>query len=150
MKTIHILILFTTYALLAGTKLLAAEETRRMVQYVYDGGGAKTQITITAFGGPAIVTVSTASHTGKTKTRAQLSAEAFERLWAGFSTVGDLVEAENTNRSAAVDSDTHHLFYTLTKTSEGSTIRSYGVLANTASNDFREWLRLIQPEEKSG
>ena len=142
--------LFTVFAVLAGTLSINAsgEPVTRIVQYLYDGGGAKTRISITSFGGgPAIMTIAA---DGKKPITAEVDEQDFAKIWSAFSSLPELVRAEITSSAETVDTDTHHIFFTLEKSSSGAKNHSYAVLAAKAGQEFKAWLRLLEPKEKNG
>ena len=151
MKQSLSVVLVVAMALGSLLQVHAKEQSTRVVQYLYDGDGVKKKVSITAFGdGPAIATFSVASNAEKKEITGEISSEDFEKIWSGFSSIADLKRSDITSSKATVDTDTHHVIFTLEKSSTGTTNRSYGVLAKNAGVDFKAWLRLLEPRVKKG
>jgi len=139
-------LLMMIVTLAAAARLPAGEQPTRIVEYLYDGGGVKKRVSITSFsGGLAIATFSV---TGKKPITAEVSAEDFSKIWTAFSSLSQLQHGDITSSKAAVDTDTHHIFFVVEQSGPGSTSRQYAVLAAEAGPEFKAWLRYFEPKEE--
>ena len=139
-------VLILLVALSSIARLHASDQPTRIVQYLYDGEGVKKRVSITSFSGGAAIATFSAS--GKTPIKTELTTEEFRRIWEAFTSLDELKRADITSSKTTVDTDTHHVFFTLEKSASGATDRSYAVLASEAGPEFKAWLRHLEPKRK--
>ncbi|MBK1880749.1 hypothetical protein [Pelagicoccus mobilis] len=115
-----------------------------IVQYMYDGEeDTKKKIVLTAFGRPAFVTV-TVDRNGKVeKNTFEISNEDLSKFWNGFSEIDAVSKSKIVDESVVVDTETHHVFMTMDRTSEGDNSSWYGIVKEEGSEEFLEWLSII-------
>jgi hypothetical protein len=121
-----------------------SDNTTIVLIYKFDGGGDSIAVRATSFDGACNVTVERRSSAGTAKKTGAMDPATFDKLMEGVSKIEAITAARITEHVPdGVDTETHHIITTLVRTKDSSKPEMYAVPDKTASDAFREWLKLL-------